>query len=94
MIPFYRSRLTRVWVMLSIMTIASWWTSTRSDGRAYALITAGVLSFALIKSRLVIRYFMEVRFAPRWLRLTCDVWLMMVFAMVFALYVAGGGVNR
>ena len=70
------------------MTIASWWTGTRSDGKAYTLITASVLLLALIKSRLVIRYFMEVRFAPRWLRLTCDVWLIMVFGMVFALYLS------
>ena len=83
-----RSTLTGVWALLSIMTVASWWTS-RSDGHAYTLITAGVLLFALIKSRLVIRYFMEVRFAPRWLRLTCDVWLIMVFGMVFALYLSG-----
>ena len=86
--PFFRSRLTGVWATLSIMTIASWWTANRSDGQAYTPITAGVLLFALIKSRLVMRYFMEVRFAPRWLRLTCDVWLMMVFGMVFALYLS------
>ena len=83
-----RSTLTAVWALLSIMTVASWWTS-RSDGHAYTLITAGVLLFALIKSRLVIRYFMEVRFAPRWLRLICDVWLIMVFGMIFALYLSG-----
>jgi heme/copper-type cytochrome/quinol oxidase subunit 4 len=82
----FRSALTSVWALLSIMTIASWWTGSRSDGRADTLITAGVLLFALVKSRLVMRYFMEVRFAPRWLRLTCDVWLIMVFGMVFALY--------
>jgi len=86
MTPLFRRTLTGVWAMLSIMTIASWWTGSRSDGHAYTLVTAGVLLFALIKSRLVMRYFMEVDFAPRWLRLTCDVWLIMVFGMIFALY--------
>jgi hypothetical protein len=50
--------------MLSIMTIASWWTGSRRDGHAYTLVTAGVLLFALIKSRLVMRLFHEVGFAP------------------------------
>ena len=86
MTPLFRRTLTGVWAMLSIMTIASWWTGSRSDGHAYTLVTAGVLLLALIKSRLVMRYFMEVGFAPRWLRLTCDVWLIMVFGMIFALY--------
>jgi caa(3)-type oxidase subunit IV len=81
-----RGTLTGVWALLSVMTIASWWTGSRSDGRAYALVTAGVLLLAMIKSRLVMRYFMEVRYAPRWLRLTCDAWLITVFAMLFALY--------
>ena len=86
MTPYFRSTLTGVWALLSLMTIASWWTGTRSDGEAYTLITASVLLLALIKSRLVMRYFMEVRFAPRWLRLICDVWLIVVFGMVFGLY--------
>jgi cytochrome c oxidase subunit IV len=84
--PFFRSTLTGAWAMLSIMTVASWWTGSRSDGHTDRLITAGVLLFAVIKSRLVMRYFMDVRFAPPWLRLTCDVWLIMVFGMVVALY--------
>ena len=83
---FFRSRLTGVWALLSLLTLASWWTGSRIDVHTYGLVTAGVLLFALIKSRLVIRYFMEVRFAPRWLRLTCDAWLILVFGMILALY--------
>jgi hypothetical protein len=86
MTSLFRSTLVGVWALLSIITIASWWMGSRSDGRVYGLVTAGVLLFALIKSRLVMRYFMEVRFAPRWLRLTCDLWLVLVFGVVFALY--------
>ena len=47
MTPLFRSTLTGVWPMLSIMTIASWWTGSRGDGHAYTLVTAGVLLFAL-----------------------------------------------
>jgi len=35
-----------------------------------------VLLIALIKTRFVIRNYMEVRFAPFWLQRTCDAWLL------------------
>jgi hypothetical protein len=54
--------------------------------QASSLATIGVVLFAAIKSRLVIRHFMDVRFAPAWLLWTCDGWLAFVIAMVFAFY--------
>ena len=81
-----RSPLTVAWMLLFGLTVAAWWTGGRSDGQASTLITGGVLLLALVKARLVIRYFMEVRFAPRWLRLCCDAWLGVVFGMVLVLY--------
>jgi hypothetical protein len=32
---------------------------------------------------------MEVRFAPRWLRATCDAWLVLNFAMLSAVCASG-----
>ena len=86
MSAFLRSPLTVAWILLFGLTVAAWRTGGRSDGQASTLITAGVLLLALVKARLVIRYFMEVRSAPRWLRLSCDAWLGVVFAMVLVLY--------
>ena len=86
MSAFLRSPLTVAWILLFVLTVAAWRTGGRSDGQASTLITAGVLLLALVKARLVIRYFMEVRFAPRWLRLSCDAWLGVVFGMVLVLY--------
>jgi len=42
---------------------------------------------AFIKGRMIIRYFMEVRTAPRWLKLTTDAWLIGLWAGVLAIYV-------
>ena len=84
MVRSTRGTLAAVWALLSILTIGSWWT-TRADGRSYAAITAAVLVFTLVKSRLVMRYFMEVRSGPRRLRLACDAWLLAVFGTIFAL---------
>ena len=90
MTAYLRNSLTYVWAFLTIVTIASWWLG-RSGGAEFRVnpaITLGVLSIALIKSRLVIRYFMEVRTAPVWLRRTCDGWLIAVFGLLLAVYCA------
>ncbi|MDT5193744.1 MAG: hypothetical protein QOG79_2037 [Mycobacterium sp.] len=41
---------------------------------------------ALIKSRLIIREFTEVRTAPAWLRAGTDTWLVVMFGAVLAMY--------
>ncbi len=35
---------------------------------------------------MIIRYFMEVRTAPRWLKLFTDVWLTVLWAGILAIY--------
>jgi Prokaryotic Cytochrome C oxidase subunit IV len=88
MIAYLRNTSTYVWAFLTLITIASWWIG-RGTGAAYAIdgaITGSVLLLAFIKSRLVIRHFMEVRFAPAWLQWTCDGWLIFVFLMLIGLY--------
>jgi hypothetical protein len=49
-------------------------------------ITLSVLAIAFVKARLIIRYFMEVRTAPRWLRICTDGWLVVFFGAVPAMY--------
>jgi hypothetical protein len=41
---------------------------------------------ALIKARFIIRYFMEVRTAPSWLRMATDAWLVVLWGAVLAIY--------
>jgi hypothetical protein len=87
-----RSPLTAVWALLSILTVVSCWLASQvigGDGGAYRLMTLGVLALALVKVRLVIRHFMEVRSGPRWLRRACDAWLLCVFGMILAFYWLG-----
>jgi hypothetical protein len=49
-------------------------------------ITVVILAMVLIKSRLIIREFMEVRTAPAWLRAGTDAWLVVMFGAVLAIY--------
>lgn len=41
---------------------------------------------AVVKGRLVIQYFMEVRTSPRWLRLFTDIWLLAFWAAALTIY--------
>ncbi len=70
MTEYLRNPLTRVWATLTAITVLSWWLG-RGQGVEYepgATITYGVLIMATVKALLVIGYFMEVRFAPAWLK--------------------------
>ncbi|MDT5366595.1 MAG: hypothetical protein QOC62_1026 [Mycobacterium sp.] len=82
---------TYVWIILSAITIVSWWLAPAHGHGAPAVpsvpITVAVILLAFIKGRMIIRYFMEVRTAPRWLKLTTDAWLIGLWAGVLAIYV-------
>ena len=45
-----------------------------------------VVVLGFIKGRMIIQYFMEVRTAPRWLKLFTDAWLTILWAGVLAIY--------
>lgn len=80
---------TYVWVILSVLTLASWFLAPAHEHGAVVAstpITIAVLGMALIKSRLIIQYFMEVRTAPAWLMLATDGWLVVLFGGILAIY--------
>jgi hypothetical protein len=81
--------ITYVWIILSALTIVSWFLGpARVAGTAVASvpITVAVLAMAFIKARLIIRYFMEVRTAPVWLKLATDAWLVVLWGALLAIY--------
>ena len=49
-------------------------------------ITVAVVVLGFIKGRMIIRYFMEVRTAPRWLKVATDAWLIVLWAAILAIY--------
>jgi cytochrome c oxidase subunit IV len=88
MTAYLRNPLTYVWAFLAAITVASW-SIGRGHGAAYqidAAITIGVLLIASIKAQLVIRYFMEVRFAPRWLKRTTYGWNIALLCLLLWFY--------
>ena len=88
MTTYLRNPLTLVWALLAAITIASW-SVGRGHGGGYeinATVTAIVLILAAVKAQLVIRYFMEVRAAPAWLKATAYGWVAGLFLVLLAAY--------
>ncbi len=85
-------RLTYVWVItIAITVVASWLgRSTQVNGHyiGSTKVTVIVLAIALVKCRLIIRTFMEVRTAPTWLRRFTDLWLILLWGCLLALYLS------
>jgi hypothetical protein len=92
MAAYIRNPLTYLWFFLFIATVASWWLGVGHGADAAlsnVIITAVVVLFALIKTRFVMRHYMEVRLAPLWLKLSCDAWLLGLLAMIAVFYRIG-----
>ena len=87
--PSVRNRLSVGWLVLAGLTVVSWALAPGHSAGPVAAsvpITVVVLTMALIKSRLIIREFMEVRTAPAWLHAATDAWLVVLFGAVLVLY--------
>lgn len=81
---------TIAWIVLSAITLVSWWLSPGHLRAGHAVasvpITVAVVLLGLVKGRLIIRYFMDVGNAPRWLKVSTDAWLVTLWAAVLAIY--------
>ena len=81
--------VTWTWLALTAITLGSWWLApAQYTGALHPSIpiTALVLVLTAVKTRLIVRNFMEVRTAPRWLRFATDGWLAVLFLAIFAIY--------
>lgn len=81
--------ITIAWIVLCALTIGSWWLSPAHAGAPPApslAITLAVIVVGFVKSRLIIRYFMDVSTAPRWLKLATDGWLIVLWGGVLVIY--------
>lgn len=88
MTDYLRNPLTYAWAFLTAVTLVSWWISRGTGGplQLNTAITLGVLLIAVVKVHLVIRYFMEVRHAPAWLKRVTFVWLLTLFLLLSGTY--------
>ncbi|MGK2318608.1 cytochrome C oxidase subunit IV family protein [Gordonia rhizosphera] len=71
--------------VLCSITVLSWWLGHETGGHSTAIGLA-VLAMAFVKVWLILRDFMEVRSAPRWLTLVTGGWLIIVAATSVTLF--------
>ncbi|MGE2728162.1 cytochrome C oxidase subunit IV family protein [Mycolicibacterium vaccae] len=90
MTAYLRHPLTIVWAVLTAVTVASWLTArdTAAVHHVDTTVTLVVLLIAAVKTQLVIWHFMEVRHAPRWLKVTTNGWLVGLFSLLLGFYFA------
>ena len=80
------ARVTWTWALLSALTVVSWGLAATRRFTPDTALTIVVLAIAAVKTRLVIRQFMDVRAAPAWLRRATDAWLAVLMAAIIGLY--------
>ncbi|WP_245718411.1 cytochrome C oxidase subunit IV family protein [Nocardia miyunensis] len=77
-----------VWIVLVAITILAWCLTpeNRGDGSTLdSMLVSVIVVLGMIKSRLIIRHFMEVRAAPRWLRIGTDAWVVVLWLALLGL---------
>jgi hypothetical protein len=82
----------QIWLVLVLATVLSWCVGTHAGVLAaeyHRVVTAVVLFVAFVKAHLIIHHFMEVRAAPRALRLAMAAWVAVVFAAIVGIDLCG-----
>ena len=88
----FEKRLMAVWLALSAITLAQLGVGSaggRSGLAPNGAVAAAAIGIALIKVRIIIREFMEVRHAPVLLCRLTDLWVVLTGAMLLAGHLAG-----
>lgn len=88
-----RSRLFVAWIVLCVMTLFAWWVGIRQDEtllQPQAMVGLSAMAITLIKVRIIVREFMDVKEAPAKLKRITDLWLVLFIAAMAIVYFAFG----
>ena len=89
-------RLFVVWLILVAISLVYLWIDHSATHQgvptASTVVTVVAISLALVKVRIIMREFMEVRSAPRVLRGLTDCWVLLMAAALLGVYFAGKAV--
>jgi hypothetical protein len=92
----FNKRLFVVWLILVAISLGylliDHEASHKGIPMASGLVTVGAVCLALIKVRIIMREFMEVRGAPRFLRRITDLWVVLIGVAMLGVYLAGRAV--
>jgi len=86
-------RLYIAWLILTAITLLYFWidraANTNGVLTASTVVTVSAICLALVKVRIIMRQFMEVRDAPRVLRGLTDAWIAVMAVALIGAYVVG-----
>ncbi|MDT3438122.1 MULTISPECIES: cytochrome C oxidase subunit IV family protein [unclassified Pseudofrankia] len=89
----FNKRLLAVWLVLSAITVIYLWIDRSADDRgaptASTVVTVSAITLALVKVRIIMREFMEVRHAPPLLCRLTDLWVVLMAAALLGMYFVG-----
>jgi hypothetical protein len=88
----FENRLLVVWLALSAITLAQLGVGSLGEPdalRPNAVVTSSVIVIALVKVRVIIREFMEVRHAPVLLCRLTDLWVVLTCVSLLGAYFVG-----
>lgn len=83
------SYATRVWLVLSALTVLSWILGADHafGGTDHTSATLAIIAVTVFKVRLVGLYFMEVRDAPAWLRVLFESFCVALLTLLTTMYI-------
>lgn len=79
------TRLIAVWSVLVMLTLGSFVVGIEQSDRLAAAATVVIIGIAMVKVRLIGLHFMDLRVAPRALRMIFEGWVVAVFLVLGAL---------
>lgn len=79
------ARLFRVWLVLSAITLVSWWLGTEQAAPS-AAVTYCALLIVAVKVRIIVVEFMEAQHASKKLQLAMDAWLFLLLSALAIIY--------
>ncbi len=92
----FNKRLFVVWLILVAISLVYLWIDHSATHQgiptASTVVSVVAICFALVKVRIIMREFMEVRSAPRVLRRLTDCWVLLMAAALLGVYFAGKAV--
>lgn len=81
----FRQRATMVWLGLMVATVVTTWELSK-DAFSPVLTVVGTFAIAAVKVRYVILDFMELRRAPRAVRIAFEAWPVVVTAIILVFW--------
>jgi len=82
-------RLILAWAVLAGITLLAWWIGAHHGAgtpKPDAAVALSAIAITLVKVRVIMREFMDVRSAPAWLKRVTDGWLVVFGAAMLLAY--------